>query len=131
MIPNVVIYSFLIFFPLIVKQITTEKHNRVRDMFKLMGLNDLAYYSSTFLIYFIEFVIQATILTFIYTFPFGTHAAFRAVNPSLLFLVFILFGVNLILLAILISVFFNRSSIAIISAILMYIIVDIAQVSSF
>ena len=41
MMPNAIIYSFLIFFPLIVKQITTEKANRVHDMFKLMGLNDL------------------------------------------------------------------------------------------
>lgn len=129
MVPNVIIYSFLIFFPLIVRQITTEKHNRVHDMFKLMGLSDLAYFGSTFLIYFIEFIIQASILTFIYTYPFRTHAAFTATSPSLLFVVFLMFGINLILLAILISVFFNTSSVAIISAILMYIVVDIAQVS--
>ena len=130
MVPNVIIYSFLIFFPLIVRQITAEKHNRVHDMFKLMGLSDLAYYASTFLIYFIEFIIQASILTFIYTWPLGVQAAFQATNPFLFFLILLMFGINLILLATLISTFFNTSSVAIISAILMYIIVDISQVSA-
>ena len=62
-----------------------------------------------------------------YTFPFGPHPAFTKVDATLLFLVFLLFGINLILLAILISIFFNRSSIAIISAILFYAVVDLAQ----
>lgn len=130
MVPNVIIYSFLIFFPLIVRQITAEKHNRVRDMFSLMGLSDGAYYSSTFLIYFLEYIIQASILTFIYTYPFRVHAAFQATSPSVLFLILLFFGINLILFAFLISVFFNTGSVAIITAILLYIIIDIAQVNN-
>ena len=122
------IYSFIIFFPLIIKQITQENQNKVHGMLKLMGLNDFAYYGSIFLIYFIEFIIQSVALTIIYTLNFkGLNSVFSNINPLLVFLVFLMFGINLILFAILFSIFFNKPSIAIISAIVVYVIFDILQ----
>lgn len=130
-IPSTIVYSFIVFFPLIIKQITAESHNRVRDMFELMGLNDFVYFGSTFLIYFVEFTIQAVVLSIIYTFPFNNNAVFSITSPFLIFLIFLMFGINLILFAILFSIFFNKPSIAIIAGIVTYTFLDIFQVSYF
>ena len=128
-IPSVVVYTFVVFFPLIVKQIATENHNRVRDMFKLMGLTDFAYFSSTFLVYFIEFFLQAVLITFLYTFKFTQHtpAVFDSTSPLLILVVLLVFGMNLILIGIFFSIFFKNPNIAVISAIVMYLLFDILQ----
>jgi hypothetical protein len=111
-----------------VYQITLENQNKVRDMFKLNGLNDLIYYGSFFVVFFIEFFIQAIILTFIYTFKFNeTTIIYGSTNPILFFLILLVYGINLILFAILISIFFRNASVAVVISILVFVMCDIIE----
>ena len=66
--PTVLIYGFIIFFPIVVMRQAAESYNRVREMFKLMGLNDFVYFGSTFVGYLIQLIPQVLLLTFLYTF---------------------------------------------------------------
>lgn len=82
-IPSVLIYGFIIFFPIVVMRQAAESYNRIREMFKLMGLNDFVYFGSTFVCYLIQLVPQALLLTFLYTFRFnGSTAVFNFTNPG-------------------------------------------------
>lgn len=122
--PSVLIYGFIILFPIIVKRQSSESFNRVREMFKLMGLNDWAYYGSSFVHYFIEVNLQVAILTFLYCFKFGYSAVFSSTNPVLVYIILLLYTVNLILVAFLISILFKRPIVAVIVSLIFYVATD-------
>ena len=124
-IPSVLVFGFIILFPIIVKRQATESYTRVREMFKLMGLNDWAYFGTSFLVYLIEIILQSFLLTFLYTFKFNsTTAVFNHTNPLLVFLILLLYGVNLILFGFLIAIPFKRPIIAVIMSLIIYVITD-------
>ena len=94
-------------------------------MFKLMGLNDWAYFGSTFVHYLIELCLQSILLTFLYCFKFnGSTAVFNYTSPLLVFCILLLYTTNLILLGFLISIPFKRPIIAVIVSLIIYVATD-------
>eukprot|EP00981_Chlorochromonas_danica_P014239 scaffold7589_cov238-Ochromonas_danica.AAC.1 len=93
------------------KSVVEEKELRMRELMKIMGLQDWVHQLSWFLTSFILFLwiaISATIIT--------TASFIKASNPGIIFIFFFLFTMSEINLAFLVSVFFSNSKLAAIAA---------------
>ncbi|RWS30311.1 ATP-binding cassette sub-family A member 1-like protein [Leptotrombidium deliense] len=108
-IPLIIVFGFIITAPIIVKRLADEKVSRCREMYRLMGLNDWIFWGSTFTNYFIIYLFQAILLTFLYMTKFnGTNALINYGNPFLIFISFVLYGIAFIMQSMLLSIPFNR-----------------------
>lgn len=95
--------------PLIVKRITDEKSTKAKELLKMIGMSDCVFWIAHFLNYFIIILIHS--IAFAYIFNVGQSSIFPHSSAILSFIIFLLFGMQLILFFMLISTFFNRYSI--------------------
>ncbi|KAI1307918.1 Phospholipid-transporting ATPase ABCA3 [Halotydeus destructor] len=120
LIPPLVVFGFIVTFPILVKRIAEEKVNKSREMFRMMGLSDFVYWSSTFAGFFILYFIQGSILTFLYTFKWqGVRALITGASPSIVFVVFMLYGIGFITFGMFLSIPFTKPVLAVVVAVIL------------
>lgn len=108
--PWVLVFSFIITYVLIVKRITAEKSNQIREMYRITGLMDWIYWFVHLVNHYSIFLIQAIIVTALFTMKFinGYACVFNYSSPSLVFFIIALWGLNFMLTAMALSIPFNR-----------------------
>lgn len=99
-----------------------EKVNRAREMIRLMGLSDFIYYSSCFANTFMIMVIQAGILTLM--FSVGQDAQLKGASTSLVFILLTLYSAASIMFAMAIAVFFRKPTNAMIIGFIVWLSVQ-------
>ncbi|KAI1295429.1 Phospholipid-transporting ATPase ABCA3 [Halotydeus destructor] len=106
---TIIITSFALLFMNVVKDLCKEKTNKSKELFAMMGLSDWVYWSSTFAAYFLLFSVQVfLILLIIYTnLGYDGATVITYSNASVIYLAFSLFGANLIVFAMFLSIFIS------------------------
>lgn len=66
-VPYAIVFGFIVTFPIIVKRVTAEKVNKSREMFRVMGLSDWIYWSTTLFSYAILVELQALVMTILFS----------------------------------------------------------------
>lgn len=123
MISFFVVFGFIVTFPIIVNRVTKEKLNKSREMFRLMGMSDWVYWLTTILMYFIILFIQIIVICLLFMVKFnGSVAVLNAINPIVAFLIFTVFGLNLILFALLVSIPFSRPVLGTIFSLILWVV---------
>ncbi|ODM93723.1 ATP-binding cassette sub-family A member 5 [Orchesella cincta] len=84
--------------------IVTEKEDRIKDGFRMIGVSDGAYWLSWFSVY----SVILGILSFLYTLVMQLTSVIRHTNGILLFLIFFLFGLSVITFAFALTPFFHK-----------------------
>ena len=102
--------------------IVDEKVNRAREMIRLMGLGDFIYYSSCFANTFMIMVVQAGILTLM--FSAGPDAQLKGASTSLVFTLLVLYSAASIMFAMAIAVFFRKPTNAMIIGFIVWLSVQ-------
>lgn len=128
----VAIFGLMISFPILVKRIADEESNRSREMFRMTNVPDWIYWLSHYINNFLYLSIFFVILTFCTFVKFnGSFAVLNHSNPILIFIIFIIFLTQAILFGFLLTIPFNKPVIAVIAAVVIWIIVWAAPVFSF
>ena len=126
------IFGLMISFPILVKRIADEESNRSRELFRMTGVPDWVYWLSHFINNFLYLSLFFIILVACIFIKFnGSFAVLNHSNPLLVFIIFIVFLIHSILFGFLITIPFNKPVIAVIAAIVIWIIVWAAPVFSF
>ena len=106
-----VIFSYVVFVPLVVKRITDEKSSKSRELLRLIGMSDGMYWTSHFLNNFIVIFVHAIVFTMIFKW-YGANPMIDNASGLVVFLGLLLFGIQLILFSMTITTVFNRPVIA-------------------
>eukprot|EP01062_Namystynia_karyoxenos_P054875 TRINITY_DN4545_c1_g2_i1.p1 TRINITY_DN4545_c1_g2~~TRINITY_DN4545_c1_g2_i1.p1 ORF type:complete len:2056 (+),score=688.77 TRINITY_DN4545_c1_g2_i1:111-6278(+) len=107
MLPLVMVLAFLYPVSKCVSGIVMEKELRLREGMLIMGLSKSAFYLSHFVSYFILLSVSCIVITLMAAGTFMHNS-----SAVLIFLMFELFGISVVALCLLISVFFSKSRIA-------------------
>ncbi|ETO25217.1 hypothetical protein RFI_11920 [Reticulomyxa filosa] len=105
--PLVLAIAFSFPFALVTKTLVEEKSMRLREAYKILGGSQLAYILS----YLIFYVGLVTCITLLLTVILG-RGLFTYSDPVLLFITVELFVLNMIILSMLVSTFFNHANMA-------------------
>ena len=99
-----------------ISKVVTEKESKVRESMKMMGLLDLPYWLSWFIMYTLIYgviAIGCTIVSFL---------IFEYSNKFVIFLIFFLYGQSCLAFSVLISSIFNKAKTAVLVGMLMFFI---------
>lgn len=124
LVPYVLTNGFIILVPVIVKRMVDEKANCIRESFRLMGLPNYIYFLSIFTNYFIGILPQILIITSLYTSSFFGLSApiYDYTNSFLVGLILLVYGIHLILMSMLISVFIQRPVVGVVLSVVIFLI---------
>ena len=101
-----IILSYVLLCPLIVKRIADEKATKARELLRMSGMSDVVFWTAHFLNYFLVIVMQAVVFTAVLCF---SDRKLMQHSSSVLFFQFVLlYGAQLVLFSMLISVVFSR-----------------------
>ena len=105
--------------PLIINlyRIVKEKETKAKEGMKIMGLSDLTYFLSNFIIYFITNIIYSSFITLILSFILKT------IESGYIFLMYFLFGLVIYALIFFFQSFLERTIIAILISLLIYVMI--------
>lgn len=112
--------SYIIMCPIIVKRITDEKVAKAKEMLRMMGLSDWVFWGSHFLNYFLIFLVHSIIYSIIYFLGFGGLPSFMYTDPTLFFVAMILYSASTIMSCMLLTTVFNRPIIAVVASVILY-----------
>ena len=104
--------------PLIINiyRIVKEKETKAKEGMKIMGLNELTYFLSNFIIYFIKNIIYSGFITLILSY------AFKKIESSYIFLIYFLYGLVIYALIFFFQSFLERTIIAMLVTLLIYVL---------
>ena len=104
--------------PLIINiyRIVKEKETKAKEGMKIMGLNELTYFLSNFIIYFIKNIIYSGFITLILSY------AFKKIESSYFFLIYFLYGLVIYALIFFFQSFLERTIIAMLVTLLIYVL---------
>lgn len=101
-----IVVAYVLICPLIVKRITDEKSTKSKELLRMVGMSDFVFWSAHFVNYLILFVLHSAALTLIlFCMP---NPIFAFSSGGLFFIVFVLYGIQIILFSMLITTVFNR-----------------------
>uniref|UniRef100_T1JTR1 ABC transporter domain-containing protein n=1 Tax=Tetranychus urticae TaxID=32264 RepID=T1JTR1_TETUR len=108
--PWVLVFGFIISYVFIIKRITSEKSNQIREMYRITGLMDWIYWFAHLADHYAIFLVQALIVTGLFTMKIinGNACVFNYSSYSLVFFITALWGLNFTLSALALSIPFNR-----------------------
>ena len=104
--------------PLIINiyRIVKEKETKAKEGMKIMGLNELTYFLSNFIIYFIKNIIYSGFITLILSY------AFKKIESNYIFLIYFLYGLVIYALIFFFQSFLERTIIAMLVTLLIYVL---------
>ena len=108
--------------PFIVKRITDEKAAKAKEMLKMMGMSDWVFWSSHFINYFTVMMFHSIIFIICFFVGFGQNPIIKHSDPSLVFVILIIFNCQAILFSMLISTVINSPVIAVIFTVIGWIV---------
>ena len=108
--------------PFIVKRISDEKVAKAKEMLKMMGMSDWVFWSSHFINYFTVTMFHSIIFTICFCVGFGNDPIIKYSDPSLVFVILIIFNCQTILFCMLISTVINSPVIAVILTVIGWIV---------
>ncbi|KAI1307953.1 Phospholipid-transporting ATPase ABCA3 [Halotydeus destructor] len=119
LIPPLILFGFIVTFPILVKRIAEEKVNKSREMFRIMGLSDFVYWGTTFFSFYIIYLFQAVVLTFLYTHKWqGVMSLLSGADTSIVFTIFVLYGAGLMTFGMFLSIPFTKPVLAVVFAVI-------------
>jgi ATP-binding cassette subfamily A (ABC1) protein 3 len=111
-----IVSCFVVTFPMIIKRLADEKVNGAREMFKMFGLNDWIYWGGNFIHHFsFLFVIGFVMICFMYFGGIFKHSNFLIIQIFML-----VYVVQSVLLAFLVSILFNRPIVGIVVGVIIW-----------
>ncbi|XP_067138203.1 LOW QUALITY PROTEIN: phospholipid-transporting ATPase ABCA3-like [Centruroides vittatus] len=123
LIPQMLVYGFIVFIPLMVKRIVDEKANRAKEMMKLMGMSNFTYWGSVFLVNFIFMAVISLLVTMLYSIEFVSGRSVIANTSVSLFFIFLLFySAAAIIFCFVLTTVCNKASISVILSIIIWAI---------
>ena len=120
MLGMIVITSYIIMCPLIVKRICDEKVAKAKEMLKMMGMSDWVFWGSHFINYFTIMFIQSIFTIIFLCYGFGGLPYIVYSNPFIFFISLVLFNVSTILSSMLLTTVFNRPVIAVVVSVILF-----------
>ena len=104
--------------PLIINiyRIVKEKETKAKEGMKIMGLSELTYFLSNFILYFIKNIIYSGFITLVLKF------ALKRLGSSHIFLMYFLYGLVIFALIFFFQSFLERTMIAILVTLLIYVL---------
>lgn len=102
----VLILSYILLCPLIVKRVTDEKSTKSKEMLRMIGMWDFVFWFSHFLNYFIGILIHSIVITMLLCCFSNSFVKFS--SPVLIFVMLVQFGIQMILFSMLITTIMNR-----------------------
>ena len=117
---NIIITSYIIMCPLIVKRICDEKVAKAKEMLKMMGMSDWVFWGSHFINYFTIMFIQSIFTMLLYCYGFGRIPYVMYSNAFIFFISLVLFNVSTILSSMLLTTVFNRPVIAVVVSVILF-----------
>ncbi|RWS30501.1 ATP-binding cassette sub-family A member 1-like protein [Leptotrombidium deliense] len=115
------VIGFIAIIPIILKVICGEKERRIKEMMKLMGMNDLYYYGSIFLSHLVIALFDAAAITALYFLSHTGKPLLQYASITLVFFTLVLFVVCLLLFCITASTLFNKPVAATVFTLILYI----------
>lgn len=110
-----VVYSYLVFSPIYVRRVISEKSSRVRELMRMMGLSDWVYWIGTFASGFLVLAITLTISLILFKIPVAPLAAVLLYSDfSLLLFICLIYATSAILFLLLFTVIFNSAVVGVI-----------------
>ncbi|KAI1307987.1 Phospholipid-transporting ATPase ABCA3 [Halotydeus destructor] len=117
--PPLIIFGFIVTFPIIVKRIAEEKVNKSREMFRIMGMSDSVYWSTTFVSFFLIYIFQAIILTYVFTHKWkGIMSMLNGADMSVVFAIFLLYGAGFLTFGMFLAIPFTKPVLAVVFAVI-------------
>ncbi|XP_046440757.1 ABC-type organic anion transporter ABCA8-like [Daphnia pulex] len=108
LVPFYMVLSLSQFILYLLTVIVGEKEKKIKEGLRMMGLNDSVYWLSWFLVYLV-FVI---VLTLVATGILYGMKVFQNSNVGLIYLLFILYDISVLMLAFLMTTFFDKARVA-------------------
>ncbi|CAN7995326.1 unnamed protein product [Ixodes hexagonus] len=110
-----VVYGYLVFSPIYVRRIITEKSSRVRELMRMMGLSDWVYWIGTFASGFLVLAVTSVISLVLFKIEVAPMAAVLLYSDfSLLLFIMLLYSTAAILFLLLFTVLFNNAVVGVI-----------------
>lgn len=110
-----VVYSYLVFSPIYVRRVISEKSSRVRELMRMMGLTDWVYWIGTFASGWMVLAVTLTISLILFKIPVAPLAAVLLYSDfSLLLFVCLIYATSAILFLLLFTVIFNSAVVGVI-----------------
>ncbi|XP_077492875.1 phospholipid-transporting ATPase ABCA3-like isoform X2 [Amblyomma americanum] len=110
-----VVYSYLVFSPIYVRRVISEKSSRIRELMRMMGLTDWVYWIGTFASGFLVLATTLTISLVLFKIPVAPLAAVLLYSDySLLLFICLIYATSAILFLLLFTVIFNSAVIGVI-----------------
>ena len=124
----IIFMSYIVFCPLIVKRITDEKANKIKELLKMMGMSDWVFWTSHFIYYLMIVSIHSLFFTFLLCIGpqtiliGGGDAIFSGVDWYIFFTILMIFCVQTILFYMVFTTIFKSPVLAVIVTSIFYII---------
>ena len=118
--PLVLVLAFLFPISQLAKRLVEEKEQRLREATMIMGLTKTAFFSSWILIYYVQMILAALLVSFVQKMAITTET-----NFGIIFLMYLLFVIATINMAAMLSCFFSRAKTASLLVPLLYFVVSI------
>ncbi|XP_049274469.1 phospholipid-transporting ATPase ABCA3-like isoform X2 [Rhipicephalus sanguineus] len=110
-----VVYSYLVFSPIYVRRVISEKSSRVRELMRMMGLTDWVYWIGTFASGWMVLAVTLTISLILFKIPVAPLAAVLLYSDfSLLLFICLIYATSAILFLLLFTVIFNSAVVGVI-----------------
>lgn len=110
-----VVYSYLVFSPIYVRRVISEKSSRVRELMRMMGLSDWVYWIGTFASGFLVLAVTLTISLILFKIPVAPMAAVLLYSDfSLLLFICLIYATSAILFLLIFTVIFNSAVVGVI-----------------
>ncbi|KAG0409982.1 hypothetical protein HPB47_012907, partial [Ixodes persulcatus] len=110
-----VVYGYLVFSPIYVRRVITEKSSRVRELMRMMGLTDWVYWIGTFASGFLVMAVTSVVSLVLFKIKVAPLAAVLLYSDfSLLLFIMLLYATGAILFLLLFTVFFNNAVVGVI-----------------
>ena len=117
-----IVIGTVILCPLIVKRIADEKVAKAKEMLKMMGMSDWVFWSSHFLNYLTVMTFHSIIFVICFCVGFGGDSIINHSDPSLVFVILMIFNCQAILFCMLIATIINRPVIAVVFTVIGWIV---------
>ena len=117
-----IVIGTVILCPLIVKRIADEKVAKAKEMLKMMGMSDWVFWSSHFLNYLTVMTFHSIIFVICFCIGFGGESIINHSDPSLVFVILMIFNCQAILFCMLIATIINRPVIAVVFTVIGWIV---------
>lgn len=106
--PMIMVVSFVYYVAMLTRSIVYEKEQRLKEVMKMMGLNNGVHWVA----WFITSMLQASVTVTLITVILHYGKVLMHSNPVIVWITFLLFSASVIVLCFMISVFFSKAKLA-------------------